>query len=435
MVSGAPTDGVNSNTFVERLKVQLQNLHQRSCPEIINPSCKKRASVALIVRIRPKFDDTPGQSEANSISAPKDFDGDLDSFFRQDWVQRGEPEVLFIKRAARNGDRWTGHIALPGGQRDPSDLGDQHTSVRETMEEVGLDLTADNVLLIGTLPQRTVATVFHSVPLMELCAFVYLITSPSLPPLRLQPSEIAAAHWVSFRAMLIPSHRTYESCDISDRLRVRGDWLIRYATRAVLGQMLYPAISLIPYESLYSSPATSLPSQEDFPAGTFSTIKSKVTRLLFPSHFTSGITRKPLLLWGLTHGIVTDFLGLLPPYRTLELWTWPTFTYWDVRFILWLTTFRFRYRKLHSVAAGSAIPMIAAEGLVAPSISRNEETASEKREDYRPGMQATPQFSCIGHLLDGYFQLTKRAVVIILATRLAFGLALAGLTFNRSRNK
>jgi hypothetical protein len=30
--------------------------------------------------------------------------------------------ILFIRRADRSGDPWSGHMALPGGRRDPSDL-------------------------------------------------------------------------------------------------------------------------------------------------------------------------------------------------------------------------------------------------------------------------------------------------------------------------
>jgi 8-oxo-dGTP pyrophosphatase MutT (NUDIX family) len=49
-------------------------------------------------------------------------------------------EVLLIRRAEREGDPWSGHMAFPGGHRDPDDRDLFHTAVRETHEEVGLDL-------------------------------------------------------------------------------------------------------------------------------------------------------------------------------------------------------------------------------------------------------------------------------------------------------
>ena len=88
----------------------------------------------------------------------------LDAFFEQDWVQHGEPELLFIKRATRVGDKWTGHVALPGGKRDPEDLDDQVTAVREAMEEVGIDLSYAHAMSVGNLPQRIVTTSWGKVP-------------------------------------------------------------------------------------------------------------------------------------------------------------------------------------------------------------------------------------------------------------------------------
>jgi len=50
-------------------------------------------------------------------------------------------ELLFIERAQRDGDPWSGHIAFPGGKREPGDKSLLHTAVRETEEEVSLRLS------------------------------------------------------------------------------------------------------------------------------------------------------------------------------------------------------------------------------------------------------------------------------------------------------
>lgn len=140
----------------------LAELHRRPYPHILNPpSCKKRASVALILRVRPTYDHWPSSTRANDPS--RAVPEQLEDFFSQSWVQHGDPEVLFIKRASRVGDRWTGHVALPGGKRDPDDTDDQAAAIRETSEEIGWDLTRD-CIGVGNLPERVVTTSWGSIP-------------------------------------------------------------------------------------------------------------------------------------------------------------------------------------------------------------------------------------------------------------------------------
>lgn len=116
MSNSRPREG---STLINCLRDTLKDLHQNPYPEIVNPpSCKKRASVALVLRIRPNFESWPdtqasSQDDASSTSTI----ARLDQFFSQSWVQNGDPECVFIKRAARVGDRWTSHVALPGGKR------------------------------------------------------------------------------------------------------------------------------------------------------------------------------------------------------------------------------------------------------------------------------------------------------------------------------
>jgi 8-oxo-dGTP pyrophosphatase MutT (NUDIX family) len=55
--------------------------------------------------------------------------------------ERGQQvELLFIERASRAGDPWSGHMAFPGGRVGPGDDGTRQAAERETLEEVGLCL-------------------------------------------------------------------------------------------------------------------------------------------------------------------------------------------------------------------------------------------------------------------------------------------------------
>ena len=65
----------------------------------------------------------------------------------------GTSEMLFIKRAEKRGDPWSGHMAFPGGHRDPGDADLQAAAVRETAEEIGLDISRAPVIGVLT-PER-----------------------------------------------------------------------------------------------------------------------------------------------------------------------------------------------------------------------------------------------------------------------------------------
>lgn len=146
------------------LKVLL-DLQNHPYPHVPNPATvKKRASVALVLRVRPHYRHCKQASSPEELSKPSPRS--LQDFFSQDWVRHGDPEILFIRRAARKGDRWTSHVALPGGRRDPEDEDDRAAAIRECGEEVGLDISSSNsnCLYISNLPERVVTTSWGKVP-------------------------------------------------------------------------------------------------------------------------------------------------------------------------------------------------------------------------------------------------------------------------------
>lgn len=66
---------------------------------------------------------------------------------------RANTELLFIRRAEKAGDPWSGHMAFPGGHIEASDASLLAAAMRETHEEIGLDLAA-TATHIGTLDHQ-----------------------------------------------------------------------------------------------------------------------------------------------------------------------------------------------------------------------------------------------------------------------------------------
>lgn len=89
---------------------------------------------------------------------------------------RGAPDVLLMKRAERRNDLWSGHISMPGGREAGGDPDLRATAVRETREEVGVDLD-QGARLIGRLqPVRAVAR--GRMEPMIIAPFVFVQTGP-----------------------------------------------------------------------------------------------------------------------------------------------------------------------------------------------------------------------------------------------------------------
>ena len=344
-------NGQPPTQLIPHLQTILKDLSESPYPYLESPEKVKRASVAFILRIKPSYNHWP---ESDDTTKP-----DLESFFSQTWPQHGEPEVLFIKRASRKGDRWTSHIALPGGKRDPTDADDQAAAVRESWEEVGLDL-GKYAISCGNLPQRLVTTHWGKKPLLVLCPYIFLLTTHDIPALKLQPTEVASTHWVPLRSLLSPEQRTIAFEDVSSRLANQETGVKKWMLSTILGRMIFAAINLEPTESLHSaeSPSSDVTLQNNRYAqlttkDKLSLLASRAWRADIFNQFPTPKKDGPLLLWGLTLGVIQDFLDLMPPHNALTLWTYPTFTPLDVRLWIWLLTYNFKNRKRVELQSGS----------------------------------------------------------------------------------
>jgi len=71
---------------------------------------------------------------------------------REDNEQSGQSDLLFIQRANRDGDPWSGQMAFPGGHREAEDPSLLAAAMRETHEEIGLNLA--NAEYLGALDHQ-----------------------------------------------------------------------------------------------------------------------------------------------------------------------------------------------------------------------------------------------------------------------------------------
>lgn len=98
-------------------------------------------------------------------------------------------EVLVIRRAERAGDPWSGHIALPGGRREEADADRLVTAIRETVEEVGVELPPES--LLGALDDLHPST--PRLPPLVIRPFVFGL--PARPETSLS-DEVAGVTWL-----------------------------------------------------------------------------------------------------------------------------------------------------------------------------------------------------------------------------------------------
>jgi 8-oxo-dGTP pyrophosphatase MutT (NUDIX family) len=111
-----------------------------------------------------------------------------------------EAEMLIIKRSVSERDHWSGHLALPGGRVEAGDASLLATAVRETFEEVGVNLEEGGEVLgrLGVVEPKS-----PLVPRVSVAPFVavapdeyHVRREGEVTPLLVLSEEVAAAFWV-----------------------------------------------------------------------------------------------------------------------------------------------------------------------------------------------------------------------------------------------
>lgn len=121
-----------------------------------------------------------------------------------------DADLLLIRRATREGDPWSGQIGLPGGRFDASDPSLEYTALRETLEEVGLDLHRTGRVLgqLDDLRPRTPV-----LPPIIVRPFVCAIERTSALVLS---DEVAEARWVRLSDLFAAGTRVETTVVVRD---------------------------------------------------------------------------------------------------------------------------------------------------------------------------------------------------------------------------
>jgi 8-oxo-dGTP pyrophosphatase MutT (NUDIX family) len=127
-----------------------------------------------LAAVSPRIDTKPARTSASVALVIREADSDL--------------EALFIRRAEHDEDPWSGHLAFPGGRIDATDANARRAAERETIEELGIDLTdGSTVRPIGQL-----SDVLGHAESICVSAYVYGISGdPDLRP----NHEVLEAFW------------------------------------------------------------------------------------------------------------------------------------------------------------------------------------------------------------------------------------------------
>lgn len=137
-----------------------------------------------------------------------------------------ELEGLFVQRAVIDGDPWSGHMALPGGRREPADPDLAATALRELGEETGLGL--ERGALLGRLDD--VHPRSRRLPSIAVTPFVGWTASPISV---VENAELAGHVWVPVGALRSPERRATLRLEREGALRVFP--AIEYEGRTIWG--------------------------------------------------------------------------------------------------------------------------------------------------------------------------------------------------------
>ena len=139
-------------------------------------------------------------------------------------------ELLLIRRSDREGDPWSGQVALPGGRVERGDASFMETAIREAREEVGVSLDIDSSFVgyMGSFRART----------RGILVVPAVFASRSELPVSAN-REVASYRWVRFGEIFNPENRSVHLLRVGEVVKEFpafeiGDYLIWGLTERIL---------------------------------------------------------------------------------------------------------------------------------------------------------------------------------------------------------
>jgi 8-oxo-dGTP pyrophosphatase MutT (NUDIX family) len=144
-----------------------------------------------------------------------------------------EAEVILIERTARG--HHSGEISFPGGRVEPSDASLIEAAIREAVEEVGLDVEAAGVRIVGELES-------FWIPVSGFRVHPVLAIAERRPVLTASPDEVASIIRAPLAAFVAGApidilERTIRDFELRYGAYAVGDHHVWGATARVLGQL------------------------------------------------------------------------------------------------------------------------------------------------------------------------------------------------------
>jgi len=151
--------------------------------------------------------------------------------------ENGEIEALYIKRASNPMDPWSGQIAFPGGRTKIQDIDIIETAIRETREEVGIEVKREDV--IGILG------VFQLASEPKLKVYPVIVKLNFKPKVKLS-NEVTDYMWIPIKRLCL------SELEINGK-KVEGYKYGSYIIWGLTARITKKLIELLKQEDLYTN--------------------------------------------------------------------------------------------------------------------------------------------------------------------------------------